>query len=155
MGVFRSHHPAGLVAALALALGGTGCFTGDQHAGIPLRPVIRAFAASPGTILPGGTSTLAWSVTGATSLAIDNGVGDVTGTTSKVVSPTTTTTYTLTATSGAGSSTASVTVKVPVMAPPSSAPDPLVFPPKTAVSLTWLTVTFTVAVSVTPPLVTV
>ena len=110
MGVFRSHHPAGLVAALALALGGTGCFTGDQHAGIPLRPVIRAFAASPGTILPGGTSTLAWSVTGATSLAIDNGVGDVTGTTSKVVSPTTTTTYTLTATSGAGSSTASVTV---------------------------------------------
>ena len=112
MGVFRSHHPAGLVAALALALGGTGCFGGDQHAGIPLRPVIRTFAASPGSISPGGTTTLSWSATGATSLAIDNGVGDVTGTTSKVVSPATTTTYTLTASNGTTTSTATVTVTV-------------------------------------------
>jgi hypothetical protein len=98
MGVSRSHHPAGLLAVLALALGGTGCFTGDQHAGIPVHPVIRVFVASPASIAPGGTTTLSFSVNGATTLSIDNGVGDVTGTTSTVVSPATTTTYTLTAT---------------------------------------------------------
>jgi WD40 repeat protein len=52
-------------------------------------------------------------VTGATTLAIDNGVGDVTGATSRVVSPTATTTYTLTATgTGGGPVTATVTVTV-------------------------------------------
>jgi hypothetical protein len=98
------------VAALALALGAAGCFTGAQHEGIPVRPVIRAFTASPGTILPGGTSSLSWSVTGATSLFIGSGVGDVTGTTSRSVTPAVTTTYVLTATNAGGSSTASVTV---------------------------------------------
>ena len=52
-------------------------------------------------------------------------------------------------------SAASLTVRVPVIAPASSAPAPLVLPPKLAGSLTGVTVTLTVAVSVTPPEVTV
>src|SRR5215813_6106596 len=68
----------------------------------PQPPAIVAFTASPGVISPGQTSTLSWSVTFAASLTIDGGVGDVTGQTSKVVSPGANATYTLTATSSAG-----------------------------------------------------
>ena len=75
-------------------------------------PVISSFTASPASINAGQSSTLSWTVTGATTLSIDNGVGDVTGTTSKVVSPTTTTTYTLTATAGGSSVVATATVRV-------------------------------------------
>jgi hypothetical protein len=74
---------------------------------------ITSFTASPTTIDAGGSSTLSWSVTGAASLSIDNGVGDVTGSSSVTVSPAATTTYTLTATNAANASmTASATVTV-------------------------------------------
>ena len=49
----------------------------------------------------------------------------------------------------------SVNVRVPVMAEVSSAAEPVVSPEKEPASSTWLTVTLTVAVSVTPPEVTV
>ena len=75
-------------------------------------PVITSFTATPTSIASGASSTLAWTVTGATSLSIDNAIGDVTGTTSKVVSPTATTTYTLTATAGGINVTATATVTV-------------------------------------------
>jgi len=74
-------------------------------------PVIQSFSAQPSTIAAGGSSTLAWSVTGASSLSIDHGVGTVTGS-SVSVSPAATTTYTLSATNAAGSSTAATTVTV-------------------------------------------
>jgi len=61
-------------------------------------PAISAFYASPSSIYQGSGSTLAWSVAGATTLALDNGIGAVTGTSSRAVSPSGTTTYTLTAT---------------------------------------------------------
>ncbi len=64
------------------------------------RPTISSFTASPSGINPGGSSTLTWSVSGATSLSI-SGVGTVTGS-STAVSPTSTTTYTLTATNSSG-----------------------------------------------------
>jgi formylglycine-generating enzyme required for sulfatase activity len=73
------------------------------------KPYIASFTANPTTINPGQSSTLSWSVTGATSLSIDQGVGVVTGT-STTVSPTATTTYTLTATNGAGTDSALVAV---------------------------------------------
>lgn len=78
-------------------------------------PVITSFAATPGTIQPGQSSTLVWSVTGATAISIDGGVGTVEGLTEKGVSPTATIAYTLTATSPAGTAmaTASVTVTSP------------------------------------------
>jgi hypothetical protein len=80
-------------------------------------PVIASFAATPASVVSGGSSTLAWSVTGATSISIDNGVGTVTGT-SVTVTPTATTTYTLTATNAGGPATATATVTVtPAPAP--------------------------------------
>ena len=75
-------------------------------------PVISSFTAAPTKVFVGGASTLTWAVTGAvTELAIDQGVGVVTGT-SKSVSPTSATTYKLTAKNAAGSATSSVTVNV-------------------------------------------
>jgi hypothetical protein len=74
---------------------------------------IASFTASPSTINAGGSSTLSWSVTGVVSLSINNGVGDVTGSSSVSVSPAATTTYTLTATNAADASvTASATITV-------------------------------------------
>lgn len=74
-------------------------------------PTISAFSASPANITVGGSTTLSWSVSNASTLSINNGVGTVTGT-SIAVAPTTTTTYTLTATNGYGSTTANVAVTV-------------------------------------------
>jgi chitodextrinase len=75
-------------------------------------PVIGSFAANPTSITAGGSSTLSWSVTGATTLSISPVVGIVTGLTQKLVTPLTTTTYVLTATNSGGSTTASATVTV-------------------------------------------
>jgi len=77
-------------------------------------PVITNFAATPSTISNGQSSTLSWAVSGATSLSIDNGIGDVTTKPSVSVSPTTTTTYTLTANNTVGSFTATATAQTTV-----------------------------------------
>ena len=77
------------------------------------KPVISSFTATPASLpAGGGNTTLAWTVTGATSLSIDGGVGDVTGSTSKSVAVTATKTFTLTATNTSGSSTSTVDVTV-------------------------------------------
>lgn len=90
--------------------GGTGSYTTPPNSGAP---VINSFTATPLSINPGGNSTLSWSVSNATSLSIDQGVGPVTGLTSKVVTPAGTTTYRLTATNSHGSTISSpVTVTV-------------------------------------------
>lgn len=78
---------------------------------IPVLPEISTFIATPATITTGSSSTLQWSVTGATELSISPGVGTVTGT-STTVSPTMTTTYTLTAVNGITSDVKSITVTV-------------------------------------------
>ncbi len=75
-------------------------------------PVISSFAASPASIAPGASTTLTWSVSGATSLSLDHGIGTVTGATSAPASPSATTTYTLTATNASGSVTATTQVTV-------------------------------------------
>lgn len=100
----------------AVALSGCGGGNAEPASAGPV-PVIASFSASPSSIAPGQTSTLAWSVSGATSLAVDNGVGSVIGLSSSVVMPLLTTTYVLTATNGAGSVTASVTVMVSSASP--------------------------------------
>lgn len=79
----------------------------------PSVPIINSLSAIPSTINAGESSTLSWSVTDATTVTIDNGVGTVALSGSTTVSPTTTTTYTLTAaTNSAGSVTATTTVTV-------------------------------------------
>lgn len=79
-------------------------------------PVIDSFIASPETVSPGGSATLSWHVSGATTVAIHPVIESTSsgGVERGVeqVSPTITTIYTLTAANEAGSSTKSVTVTV-------------------------------------------
>ena len=74
-------------------------------------PTISSFTASAGLIQDGSSVDLTWSVVGASSLTLDPGTTNVTGTTTINVTPTGTTTYTLTATNSFGSSTADVRVE--------------------------------------------
>jgi len=78
----------------------------------PTTPIINSFSPSPTTITAGESSVLSWSVTDATSVTIDNGVGTVALSGTTAVNPTSTTTYTLTAINAAGSVTATTTVAV-------------------------------------------
>ena len=72
-------------------------------------PAIISFTAAPGTISAGQSSTLRWTVMGATTLSIDQGIGSVLGETLQVVTPNQSTTYRLTLN---GSLTADATVVV-------------------------------------------
>jgi len=97
--------PGGTVnQAVTVTVGTTGTTVGN--------PQILLFEANPLSITPGGTSTLSWTTTGASTVSI-SGVGNVNPNGSTTVSPTQTTTYTLTATSSDGKSvTAPITVTV-------------------------------------------
>ncbi len=69
----------------------------------PSKPVINSFTASPTSINSGSSSTLTWTSTGATTLAITPGTFTSTSANdSTSVSPTATTTYTLTASNADG-----------------------------------------------------
>ena len=82
------------------------------------KPEINIFAAEPSTIERGQSSTLSWSISNATDMSIDHGVGAVQSKGSRQVFPTATTTYTLTANGPGGSDTRSVTVTVSTPPPP-------------------------------------
>lgn len=75
-------------------------------------PVVDLFEASPPDIAEGESSTLSWSISGASTVRIDPGIGNVALTGNRVVSPTKTTIYTLTATNEMGSVTATTEVAV-------------------------------------------
>ena len=75
-------------------------------------PEITSFTATPSSISPGGSSTLAWNITGASYVIISPAPGAVRGT-SVDVFPAQTTTYTIYATNQYGRTTSSVTVTVP------------------------------------------
>jgi hypothetical protein len=101
------------LAAVALV----GCPSGNNQPDAGPAPTINSFTATPPLLtVGGGTVTLAWDVTGASTLSIDNGVGSVspptTGSIPVLVGKTTT--FTLTATNTAGSSTKTASVAVPV-----------------------------------------
>jgi uncharacterized membrane-anchored protein len=75
-------------------------------------PVINSFTADPSTVVYGDTSVLEWDVSGATSVTIDENIGEVDLSGSEEVIPIETTTYTLTATNSAGSVNETITVEV-------------------------------------------
>ena len=75
-------------------------------------PVIEYFDAKPVAISPGEATTLSWSVVGATTVEIDQGVGIVVLKGTTKVSPSGTNTYTLTAVNGTRNRTRSVKVMV-------------------------------------------
>jgi len=90
-------------------------------------PVIVSFAASPNPINRGQKTALSYSVTGATSVKLDHGVG-LRNNAQKdefTVSPEKTTTYVLTAANGAGSVSESVTVDVRARSDDSPTPPPV------------------------------
>jgi hypothetical protein len=64
--------------------------------------VIQEFSSNPSTIDSGGTSTLLWNVTGAKSVSIDQGIGQVAVAGTRAVSPATSTVYTISATNSTG-----------------------------------------------------
>ncbi len=74
-------------------------------------PTISSFTADPTSISSGTSSTLSWTVTGATSIAITPGTFTSTSANGSMsLSPTATTTYTLTATNASGSTTSTAKV---------------------------------------------
>lgn len=75
-------------------------------------PSIVSFTADPDAIAEGESSNLSWSVSGATEVSIDQGIGAVSLTGNQRIFPEETTTYTLTATNGKGSVTASKVIYV-------------------------------------------
>jgi hypothetical protein len=76
-------------------------------------PEIASFSSNRSTTSLGGSVTLSWTVSGATSLTLNPGGIDVTGLSSLVVTPSSTTAYTLTATHEGNSRTSpEVTVNV-------------------------------------------
>lgn len=80
------------------------------------KPVITRFAALPPLIYENGQATLSWSILGRVDhLTLEPGIGNVTGRTQVIVSPSQDTVYTLTAHNPAGSDTEQVEVTV---APP-------------------------------------
>ena len=85
----------------------------------PARPTVT-LQASPATVEKGGSATLTWSSTNATSLSLSPGVGNVTAEGSNRVTPSDSTTYTITATGPGGS--ADATARVSVTAPPPPPP---------------------------------
>jgi hypothetical protein len=85
-------------------------------------PAVDYFMANPPAILAGGSTTLGWSVSNATSVTIDNGIGSVGSAGTTVVSPAASTNYTLTATNAAGWTSVTVTVVVGA-APAAGMPD--------------------------------
>jgi hypothetical protein len=66
----------------------------------PVNPTVSSFTAAPGEIVLESSSTLSWSVNNAQKVEIDQGVGVVSLSGTKSVTPNETTTYTLTATNG-------------------------------------------------------
>ncbi|MHB8797913.1 MAG: InlB B-repeat-containing protein [Thermoanaerobaculia bacterium] len=78
----------------------------------PVLPQITSFTATPSVRTSAGASTLAWTTTGATSVAISGLGGTFALSGTRDVSVAATTTYTLTATNAAGSVTATATVNV-------------------------------------------
>ena len=89
----------------------------------PKPPSILLFTATPSEINSGGSSTLKWDVQDATSVAIDQGVGEVAANGSKELSPSKTIAYTLTATNAGGTVTRSVVIYVTVPPPPPTPAD--------------------------------
>jgi len=85
-------------------------------------PVINSFTAEPSTVEAGQSSTLRWSITGATDMSIDRGVGAVQSNGQRQVFPRTSTNYTLTARGPGGMDSRSVTVQVSSAPPPPPPP---------------------------------
>jgi phospholipase C len=91
--------------------------------------------ASPTTIGPGQTASLAWTSANAASVSIDQGIGAVALSGNQIVSPAATTTYTITATNGSATATATATVNAPLAVTLKASPANIA--PGSQSTLTW------------------
>ncbi|MGA9048775.1 MAG: hypothetical protein WB588_07275 [Dehalococcoidia bacterium] len=111
----RVVHPVLTTTYTLTATNSVGSVNGPATITIPsavtAKPVVT-FTASPSNISTGGSATLQWNVTGATSVSIDMGIGTVSATGTQAESPAATTTYTLTASNANGPTTATATITV-------------------------------------------
>jgi len=112
----------------------------------PEPPAIVLFSAAPSEINLGESANLKWLIKDATSLTIDQGIGEVDATGSVDLSPTKTTAYTLTATNAGGTVSKSVVIYVNPPLPPAADNTPPVIKgvlalPETATKtvITWTT----------------
>jgi peptidoglycan-associated lipoprotein len=94
--------------------GGTGTTSPEGAMG---RPIVATFTVEPSTVERGQSASLKWSVSNATSVIIDHGIGSVDVSGQRTVVPADSTTYTLTARNENGSSGATATVNVTVPVP--------------------------------------
>jgi len=115
-GQYTAPDAEGAYTVIAAAAVGTRSTAVHVKRNVPA-PVIASFTAAPSQIVQGGSATLSWSVSGATSVSIDDGTGPATVVSPKVVTPSATTTYTLVATNRAGSVSANVVLTVTAAAP--------------------------------------
>jgi|GEM_PF-3072145 len=97
------------------------------------------FSAAPTSVASGGSSTLTWTTTNATSVSIDNGIGSKPVNGNVTVNPTSTTTYTLTANGPGGSVTKNATVTVVPAPTVSFSAFPSTITPGQSSQLTWST----------------
>lgn len=105
-------------------------------------PVVSAFNADPASITAGGASTLSWTVNGAATVTIDQGIGDVALSGTRSVSPASNTVYTLKATNSAGTTTATAQIIVtPVPTPSTGLPDLII----EDISRSGSTITYTIS----------
>jgi len=81
------------------------------------QPAITTFEATPSSLSAGGSATLQWQVTNASTVSIDQGIGAVALSGNRSITPGSTTTYKLTATNQYGSSTATTQVSVTAASP--------------------------------------
>ncbi len=82
------------------------------------RATISEFSVEPSSVERGQSAILRWTVTGATDVVIDHGIGTVPATGTRSLVPAETTTYTITANSAAGPATRTATVTVTTPQPP-------------------------------------
>lgn len=104
--------------SVSIASPGSGdwVFVADAASSTVSNAITGSFSATPTTTAAGGgTVSLRWTSTGATSASISPSIGTVNTNDSTTVTVTTTTTFTLTLSNSSTSSTYSVTVTVPVL----------------------------------------
>lgn len=134
---------ATLLVLTAVLIGVTGCKKKTPVSAPPPTPpakgqvqtergpaaVINSFKADPSTVIRGESATLSWSVSNATEVVIDNGIGSVPASGNRRVSPSQAVTYRMTAKGLGGDAVAAVTINV------TTAPAPPPPPPPAKISL--------------------
>lgn len=100
--------------------------THDDASGNSQKLVVNTFKAEPSTIGAGEGAKLSWSVTGATTVVIDQGIGKVDPSGEAMVYPSSTTTYRLSAENAGNTAVVTTTITVTATSPQPSSGLPVI-----------------------------